>query len=275
MAVALAGLPDDATVELPPLELPTRQVATVLGFHPEHVRRLIRSGRLRARRVGGDYRVSLDDLWALLEVRYREPAGVACGLAADGPCALGAVGRAHAGGVVGPDRSVRGGVRRVLGWLVGGHRSRLPRPRLRGSARGEPGTPPSSTVLCTGAATHSVRLRRGRRGAARSPGPGLGTRVMTEINRLMDEAYELGALATGRHCFYERLGWVRWAGRLDPPTHGRRERSADEDGEIMARPPPATPTPLDVQQPIAVDWRPGESGRPNGAPRYNQAPHQT
>ena len=73
MAVALAGLPDDATVELSSLELPTRQVATVLGFHPEHVRRLIRSGRLRARRVGGDYRVSLDDLWSLLEVRYREP----------------------------------------------------------------------------------------------------------------------------------------------------------------------------------------------------------
>lgn len=73
MAVALAGLPDDATVELAGLELPTRQVATVLGFHPEHVRRLIRGGRLRARRVGGDYRVSLDDLWALLEVRYREP----------------------------------------------------------------------------------------------------------------------------------------------------------------------------------------------------------
>ena len=73
MAVALAGLPDDAAIELAGLELPTRQVATVLGFHPEHVRRLIRSGRLRARRVGGDYRVSLDDLWALLEVRYREP----------------------------------------------------------------------------------------------------------------------------------------------------------------------------------------------------------
>ena len=73
MAVAMAGLPDTATVELGALELPTRQAATVLGFHPEHVRRLIRSGRLRARRVGGDYRVSLDDLWALLEVRYREP----------------------------------------------------------------------------------------------------------------------------------------------------------------------------------------------------------
>jgi excisionase family DNA binding protein len=45
----------------------------VLGFHPEHVRRLIRSGRLRARRIGGDYRLALDDLWPLIEARYREP----------------------------------------------------------------------------------------------------------------------------------------------------------------------------------------------------------
>jgi excisionase family DNA binding protein len=73
MAVALAGLPDEADVKLAGLELATRQAAAVLGFHPEHVRRLIRSGRLRARRVGGDYRIALDDLWPLIEVRYREP----------------------------------------------------------------------------------------------------------------------------------------------------------------------------------------------------------
>jgi excisionase family DNA binding protein len=73
MAVALAGLPDDAEVEIDALELPTRTAATVLGFHPEHVRRLIRSGRLRARRVSGDYRVLVDDLWPLIEVRHREP----------------------------------------------------------------------------------------------------------------------------------------------------------------------------------------------------------
>lgn len=73
MAVALAGMPDDAEVEVETLELPTRAAATVLGFHPEHVRRLIRSGRLRARRIGGDYRLVLDDLWPLIEARYREP----------------------------------------------------------------------------------------------------------------------------------------------------------------------------------------------------------
>lgn len=73
MAVALAGRADDDEVEVAGLELPTRLAATVLGFHPEHVRRLIRTGRLRARRAGGDYRVLVDDLWPLIEVRYREP----------------------------------------------------------------------------------------------------------------------------------------------------------------------------------------------------------
>jgi excisionase family DNA binding protein len=73
MAVALAGLPDEEPVDLATLELPVGRAATVLGFHPEHVRRLIRGGRLRARRVGGDYRIRLDDLWPLIEVRYRQP----------------------------------------------------------------------------------------------------------------------------------------------------------------------------------------------------------
>jgi excisionase family DNA binding protein len=73
MGVALAGMGDDDDVEVGELDLGTRAVATVLGFHPEHVRRLIRAGRLRARRIGGDYRVLVDDIWPLLEVRYREP----------------------------------------------------------------------------------------------------------------------------------------------------------------------------------------------------------
>lgn len=73
MGIALAGLPDDAEVDVDALDLPTRAAATVLGFHPEHIRRLIRGGRLRARRIGGDYRLMLDDLWPLLESRHREP----------------------------------------------------------------------------------------------------------------------------------------------------------------------------------------------------------
>ena len=72
-AVALAGIADDAEIELGALDMPTRAAASVLGYHPEHVRRLIRTGRLRARRVGGDYRVLVDDLWPLLEARHAQP----------------------------------------------------------------------------------------------------------------------------------------------------------------------------------------------------------
>jgi excisionase family DNA binding protein len=73
MAVALAGLADEAEVDLAALDLGTREAGIVLGFHPEHVRRLVRTGRLRARRVRGDYRIRVDDLWPLIEVRYRQP----------------------------------------------------------------------------------------------------------------------------------------------------------------------------------------------------------
>ncbi len=88
---------------------------------------------------------------------------------------------------------------------------------------------------------------------------GLGTRVMEVIDAIVDEGYELGALGTGSQPFYARLGWVVWQG----PTwirerDGHLVRSQDEDGGIMVRCTPATPTGLDLTLPIAVDWRPGE-----------------
>jgi len=73
MAVALVGVPDDQEVRPALLEVTTRQAGLILGYHPEHVRRLIRRGALRARRSGGDYRILLDELWPHLEARYREP----------------------------------------------------------------------------------------------------------------------------------------------------------------------------------------------------------
>ena len=90
-------------------------------------------------------------------------------------------------------------------------------------------------------------------------GARIGTGVMETINRLIDDGYELGALGTGRHAFYRRLGWEVWQG----PTwirnrSGALERSAAEDGDIMVRTTPETPPGLDLTLPIAVDWRPGE-----------------
>jgi len=88
---------------------------------------------------------------------------------------------------------------------------------------------------------------------------GLGTTVMEVIDRMVDEGYELGALGTGSHDFYARLGWVVWQGPAwIRERDGQLVRSPDEDGDIMVRRTPATPAGLELSAPIAIDWRPGE-----------------
>ena len=88
---------------------------------------------------------------------------------------------------------------------------------------------------------------------------GLGTRVMGVIDEMLDADYELGALGTGSHDFYARLGWVIWEGPTSiRERDGSLERSPNEDGDIMVRMTPATPQGLDLSGPIAVDWRPGD-----------------
>jgi aminoglycoside 2'-N-acetyltransferase I len=88
---------------------------------------------------------------------------------------------------------------------------------------------------------------------------GLGTRVMEIIDRMIDEGYELGALGTGSHDFYARLGWVVWRGPTSiRERDGRLVRSPDEDGGVMVRNTPPTPPGLDLSLPIAVEWRPDE-----------------
>ena len=48
-------------------------------------------------------------------------------------------------------------------------------------------------------------------------GTGVGSLAMEAIGELLPRPFELGALATGRWSFYERLGWERWRG----PTYAR------------------------------------------------------
>jgi aminoglycoside 2'-N-acetyltransferase I len=64
-------------------------------------------------------------------------------------------------------------------------------------------------------------------------GEGLGTLAMREVDRLVRRHHQLGALSTGAHGFYERLGWERWGG----PTYVRRGdelvRTPEEDEGIM------------------------------------------
>lgn len=89
-------------------------------------------------------------------------------------------------------------------------------------------------------------------------GRGHGTQVMREVNRIIGEEYAIGALGTGRHGHYARLGWETWIGpawvRM---ADGLRVRSPDDDGAIMVLRTPRTPVALDLTVPIAIDWRPG------------------
>ena len=71
--------------------------------------------------------------------------------------------------------------------------------------------------------------------------------------------FELGALATGSHGFYERLGWQTWRGlTYVRQRDGETARSADDDGSIMVLPTPSSPA-LDLDAPISCEWRPGDS----------------
>jgi aminoglycoside 2'-N-acetyltransferase I len=62
---------------------------------------------------------------------------------------------------------------------------------------------------------------------------GLGSKVMTAIDDLIREHFELGALATSRHGFYGRLGWERWQGPSYVLRGNRRDRTIDEDAGLM------------------------------------------
>lgn len=88
-------------------------------------------------------------------------------------------------------------------------------------------------------------------------GRGFGTWVMEAVNAHVRQRYELGALGTGRHAFYERLGWRTWRGPSGVRTAEGEERTPDEDGFILVLRTPATP-PLDDHAPITCDQRPGD-----------------
>jgi aminoglycoside 2'-N-acetyltransferase I len=64
-------------------------------------------------------------------------------------------------------------------------------------------------------------------------GDGLGTRVMTAVMAALRERFDLGALSTERHAFYERMGWERWRGATWVRDGAHRTRTAAEDDGIM------------------------------------------
>lgn len=88
-------------------------------------------------------------------------------------------------------------------------------------------------------------------------GQGLGTRLMSDVTSYIQEHFRLGALGTGRHHFYERLGWLTWRGPTSVRIDDGTRRTPGEDGYILVLPTPSSPS-LDLTAAISCEWRPGD-----------------
>ena len=89
-------------------------------------------------------------------------------------------------------------------------------------------------------------------------GRGIGTALMREVGRHIEASYALGALGTGAHRFYERLGWQTWRGPSFVRTAEGERRTPDDDGFILVLETPTTPQPLRLDAAIACEWREGD-----------------
>jgi aminoglycoside 2'-N-acetyltransferase I len=86
---------------------------------------------------------------------------------------------------------------------------------------------------------------------------GYGTIVMKHLGELIRARYQLGALSTGAHSFYEALGWERWRGQTFVNGARGHERTPQDDGGIMILRTPRSPI-IDVAGDIVCDWRVGD-----------------
>ena len=93
--------------------------------------------------------------------------------------------------------------------------------------------------------------------APRYQGLGYGSVVMTDVTSWIRERFELGALGTGRHNFYERLGWRTWLGPSSVRAAEGLRPTPDDDGSILVLATPTSP-PFRLTDPISTDWRPGD-----------------
>ena len=87
---------------------------------------------------------------------------------------------------------------------------------------------------------------------------GVGTRLLVEAAAHIADAYEIGALGTGEHEFYERLGWERWHGPTFERTPDGDVRTPDEDDGVMVLRLPQSP-PLTLRERLSCESRPGDS----------------
>ena len=88
-------------------------------------------------------------------------------------------------------------------------------------------------------------------------GRGLASACMRAANAEIAERYDLGALCTGEHSFYERLGWRRWRGPTYVEHDGHLVPTPEEDDAIMVLATERSPK-LKFTDSIACEPRPGD-----------------
>ena len=112
------------------------------------------------------------------------------------------------------------------------------------------------TVVCSGQPLHVGYVEAVATAEAHRR-KGYGTMVMKRLCELIRQRYELGALSTGTHGFYELLGWERWRGPTFVNGPRGRERTLEDDGGVMILRTSRSPV-LDVTGHIVCDWREGD-----------------
>ncbi|KMS75513.1 aminoglycoside 2'-N-acetyltransferase [Streptomyces viridochromogenes] len=87
---------------------------------------------------------------------------------------------------------------------------------------------------------------------------GLGGRVMAELERVIDRAYDAGMLSASDEgaALYAARGWTVWSGRVCALGTEGVMHLPDEEGTTFVR--PALAGPLDPAFELVFDWRDGD-----------------
>ena len=95
----------------------------------------------------------------------------------------------------------------------------------------------------------AVRADRRRRGH--------GAAMMAALERVIAQAYDLGALGATDEAvpFYQARGWQAWRGRCSALTPSGIRRTAGEEGAVFVL---AGNVPLDLSGELTCDWRDGD-----------------
>jgi aminoglycoside 2'-N-acetyltransferase I len=86
---------------------------------------------------------------------------------------------------------------------------------------------------------------------------GIGRLVMTEVARVLQEHFDMGALATGVVNFYCRLGWELWTGSVSAYDEAGLHPTPEEEGAVLVL-RFGHSTNIDLSLPISAPSRPGD-----------------